>query len=221
VRQYLAGEGRAAAGQLVASVGQEMLPAIAERLARQHFEQAPGSAASAEELTPQFREEVLETARRAAAAASRQQIETEGRAVLEAAVRQYLAGDGGGLAERLVATLAGEAVPAIAERLVQRELDRLPNPALKLEELLAHLREQLREDAQHGVEAIARRYVESSGRTVVEEVIRQYAGSQGVDVAEELIRAAAREIVPTIAERLVQRELERLRAPAVRVGEDM
>src|SRR5438132_1068123 len=285
VRQYLAGEGRAAAGQLVASVGQEMLPAIAERLARQHFEQAPGSAASAEELTPQFREEVLETARRAAAAASRQQIETEGRAVLEAAVRQYLAGegraaaerlvaslaqemlpaiaerlarqqleqlpgslaarvealvpqlreqmletarrtataatrqqievegraaleaairqylasDGGGLAERLVATLAGEAVPAIAERLVQRELDRLPNPALKLEELLAHLREQLREDARRGVEAIARRYAESSGRTAVEEVIRQYAGSQGVEVAEDLVRAATREIVPTIA----------------------
>jgi len=103
--------------------------------------------------------------------------------------------------------------------LVQRELDRLPNPAVKLEELLAHLREQLREDARRGVEAIARRYVESSGRTVVEEVIRQYAGSQGVEVAEELIRAATREIVPTIAERLVQRELERLPGPAAKVEE--
>src|SRR5205807_1928487 len=216
-----AGEGRVAAEQLVASLGQELLPAMAERLARQHMEQAPGPAASGVDLGAQFREEVLETARRAAAAAGRQQIETEGRTVLGAAARQYLASGGGGLAERLVETLAGEAVPAIAERLVQRELDRLPNPAVKLEELLAHLREQLREDARRGVEAIARRYVESSGRTVVEEVIRQYAGSQGVEVAEELIRAATREIVPTIAERLVQRELERLRAPAVRVGEDM
>jgi hypothetical protein len=61
------------------------------------------------------------------------------------------------LAERLVATLAGEAVPAIAERLVQRELDRLPNPGVKLEELLAHLREQLREDARRAIETIARR----------------------------------------------------------------
>ncbi len=220
LRQYLAGEGRAAAERLVASLGQEMLPAMAERLARQHLEQLPGSlAARVEALVPQLREQMLETARRAATAASRQQIEVEGRGALEAAIRQYLASEGGGLAERLVATLAGEAVPAIAERLVQRELDRLPNPAVKLEELLAHLREQLREDARRGVEAIARRYVESSGRTVVEEVIRQYAGSQGVEVAEELIRASTREIVPTIAERLVQRELERLPGPAAKVEE--
>ena len=220
LRQYLAGEGRAVAERLVASLGQEMLPAMAERLARQHLEQLPGSlAARVEALVPQLREQMLETARRAATAASRQQIEVEGRGALEAAIRQYLASEGGGLAERLVATLAGEAVPAIAERLVQRELDRLPNPAVKLEELLAHLREQLREDARRGVEAIARRYVESSGRTVVEEVIRQYAGNQGVEVAEELIRAATREIVPTIAERLVQRELERLPGPAAKVEE--
>src|SRR5207245_11372774 len=65
LRQYLAGEGRTAAGQLVASLGQEMLPAIVERLARQHFDQAPAPAASAAALTPQLREEVLETARRA------------------------------------------------------------------------------------------------------------------------------------------------------------
>ena len=220
VRQYLAGEGRGAAERLVASLGQEMLPAIAERLARQQLEQLPASlAARVEALVPQLREQMLETARRAATAASRQQVEAEGRAALEAAIRQYLAGDGGGLAERLVATLAGEAVPAIAERLVQRELDRLPNPAVKLEELLAHLREQLREDARRGVETIARRYVESSGRAVVEEVVRQYAGSQGVEVAEELVRAATREIVPTIAERLVQRELERLPGPAAKVEE--
>jgi predicted metal-dependent hydrolase len=220
LRPYLAGEGRVAAERLVASLGQEMLPAMAERLARQHLEQLPGSlAARVEALVPQLREQMLETARRAATAASRQQIEVEGRGALEAAIRQYLASEGEGLAERLVATLAGEAVPAIAERLVQRELDRLPNPGVKLEELLAHLREQLREDARRGVEAIARRYVESSGRTVVEEVIRQYAGSQGVEVAEELIRAATREIVPTIAERLVQRELERLPGPAAKVEE--
>src|SRR5207253_10624247 len=124
--QCLAGGGRAAAGQLGASVGQEMLPAIAERLARQHFEQAPGSAASAEELTPQFREEVLETARRAAAAASRQQIETEGRAVLEAAVRQYLAGEGRTAAGQLVASLGQEMLPAIVERLARQQLEQLP-----------------------------------------------------------------------------------------------
>ena len=220
LRQYLAGEGRAVAERLVASLGQEMLPAMAERLARQQLEQLPGTlAARVEALVPQLREQMLETARRTATAATRQQIEVEGRGALEAAIRQYLASEGGGLAERLVETLAGEAVPAIAERLVQRELDRLPNPAVKLEELLAHLREQLREDARRGVETIARRYVESSGRAVVEEVVRQYAGSQGAEVAEEVVRAATREIVPTIAERLVQRELERLPGPAAKVEE--
>src|SRR5207244_9192945 len=86
VRQYLEGEGRAAAEQLLAALAQqmlpaiaepiarEMLPAIAERLAWQHMEQAPGPAASGEELAAQFREEVVEAARRGAAAASRRGI---------------------------------------------------------------------------------------------------------------------------------------------------
>src|SRR5207244_1475490 len=128
VRQYLAGEGRTAAGQLVASLGQEMLPAIVERLARQHFDQAPAPAASAAALTPELREEVLETARRAAAAASRQQVETEGRTVLEAAVRQYLAGEGRGAAGRLVASLGQEMLPAIGERRGRQHCGPAPAP---------------------------------------------------------------------------------------------
>src|SRR5207302_326509 len=88
-RRAARGGGRAVAERLVASLGQEMLPAMAERLARQQLEQLPGTlAARVEALVPQLREQMLETARRTATAATRQQIEVEGRGALEAAIRQ-------------------------------------------------------------------------------------------------------------------------------------
>src|SRR5207237_256351 len=153
-------------------IAREMLPAIAERLAWQHMEQAPGAAASAEELTPQFREEVLETARRAAAAASRQQIETEGRAVLEAAVRQYLAGEGRAAAERLVASLAQEMLPAIAERLARQQLEQLPGSlAARVEALVPQLRELRLEPARSEAGEERRRKVENVGRAMRTDVL--------------------------------------------------
>ena len=219
IRQFVAGEGRTAAERLVAALAREMLPSIAERVARQQLEQLASPAQRVEELLPQLREQVLETARRVAEAASRQQVESQSRAALEDAIRRYLASDGRDLAERIMTTLAGEQVPATAERLVQRELARLPNPAAQLEEFLARFREQLREDARQAVEGITHRYVETDGRAAVEEIIRQYATGKGIEVAEELIRSTAREVVPAIAERLAQRELERLPSPAAKLDE--
>src|SRR5207253_2728876 len=208
--QCLAGGGRAAAGQLGASVGQEMLPAIAERLARQHFEQAPGSAASAEELTPQFREEVLETARRAASAASRQQIETEGRAVLEAAVRQYLAGEGRAAAGQLVASVGQEMLPAIAERLARQHFEQAPGSAASAEELTPQFREEVLETARRAAAAASRQQIETEGRAVLEAAVRQYLAGEGRAAAERLVASLAQEMLPAIAERLARQQLEQL-----------
>src|SRR5437016_8956095 len=210
LRQYLAGEGRAAAEQLVASLGQELLPAMAERLARQHMEQAPGPAASGVDLGPQFREEVLETARRAAAAASRQEIQTEGRTVLEAALRQYLAGEGRVAAEQLVASLGQELLPAMAERLARQHMEQAPGPAPSGVDLGAQFREEVLETARRAAAAASRQEIETEGRTVLEAALRQYLAGEGRAVAERLVASLGQEMLPAMAERLARQQLEQL-----------
>jgi hypothetical protein len=102
-------------------------------------------------------------------------------------------------------------VPTVAERLVQREIAHLPPAAARIEEVLAQLREQLREDGRRAIETIARRYAETEGRGAIEAVIRHQLGTPGGAVADDLVRSVAREVVPTIAERLIREEIARLR----------
>ncbi|PYM06960.1 MAG: hypothetical protein DMD82_07035 [Candidatus Rokuibacteriota bacterium] len=209
VREYVLAEGRSLAEQLVTEAAGAIVPAVAESVVRRHLEQAPNPASVIDELLPQVRERLLEDARHAADVV--RPADADVRAAMEGAIRQYVTGEGRSAAEQVIAALAGEIVPAVAERLVRLEISRLPTPAGKVDEMLVQIREELLQEGRRAVETLARQYAETDGRATVESVTRQYAATQGVGVAEELLRAVAREIVPTVAERLIRDEIARLR----------
>jgi DNA-binding response OmpR family regulator len=218
-RHYLSAEGHALAEPLLAALAREVVPPLAERLVRQQLDQLPSPGAKVDELLPPLREQMLQEARRAVEAIVRRYTETEGRSLVDQLIRQFAAGQGASSMEEILRAAARETVPKVAERLIQQELGRGPSATARIDELLAEMREQMREEARRSVEAVARRYAESDGRSVVDSVMRQFASTQGVSLAEELLRAAAREIVPAIAERLVQQELGRLPSPAAKLDE--
>ena len=209
VREYVLAEGRSLAEQLVTEAAGAIVPAVAESVVRRHLEQAPNPASVIDELLPQVRERLLEDARDAADVV--RPADADVRAAMEGAIRQYVTGEGRSAAEQVIAALAREIVPAVAERLVRLEISRLPTPAGKVDEMLVQIREELLQEGRRAVETLARQYAETDGRATVESVTRQYAATQGVGVAEELLRAVAREIVPTVAERLIRDEIARLR----------
>ncbi|MBI3628829.1 MAG: hypothetical protein HY217_04490 [Candidatus Rokubacteria bacterium] len=214
-RHYLSAEGHALAEPLLAALAREVVPPLAERLVRQQLDQLPSPGAKVDELLQPLGEQMLQEARRAVEAIVRRYTETEGRSLVDQLIRQFAAGQGATAMEEILRAAARETVPKVAERLVQQELGRGPSATARIEELLA----EMREEARRSVEAVARRYAESDGRSVVDSVMRQFASTQGVALAEELLRAAAREVVPAIAERLVQQELGRLPSPAAKLDE--
>lgn len=210
VREYLGGPGRTLVEQAVSDLAREVLPLVVGQAGDRPAPPAPAEAL-AEQALHEIREQVLAEGRQSLEAVARQLAETEGRAAIERSAREFLAGAGRSAAEQLLATLAREAVPAIAERLVQRELARLPAPAARLDELLAQLSEQLSTEARRGAEAAGRELAAAEGRRALEGAVRQYVTADARALAEELIRAAAREAVPAVAERLIAAEIARLR----------
>jgi CheY-like chemotaxis protein len=218
-RQYVAGEARGIVEPLIAAMAREVVPAVAERLVQRELERPPNPAARVDELLPQIREHMLEDARRVAEAVSREHAGREARAAMEDAARRYLASEGHSIAEPLVTSLAREIVPALTERLVRQQIDNLPSPAEKVDEILPQVREQMLQEARRATEAIVLRYTETDGRALAEQVLRQFASTLGASLGEDIVRAAARDAVPKIAERLVQQELARLPSPASKVGE--
>jgi CheY-like chemotaxis protein len=218
-RQYLEGEGRGIAEPLIAAMARELVPGLAERLLQHELARLPSPAAKIDELLPQIREQIGAEARRAAEAVGRQHAEREARGAMESAARHYLAAEGHALAEPLLAALAREVMPPLAERLVRQQLDHLPSPGAKVDELLPPLREQILQEARRAVEAIVRRYTETEGRSLVDQLIRQFAVGQGATAMEEILRAAARETVPKVAERLVQQELGRGPSATARIDQ--
>ena len=173
------------------------------------------------------------------------------REAMEAAVRQYLAEEGRPVLEQIAAAV----VPTLAERLVQQQLERLPSPAAKLDELLPRIQEQILQEARSQVErsvaaltqeivpTLAERLVQQQlerlpgpaakldellpqiqeealreVRRVADAVTRQQIDVIGASIRDSLatyiddaVRAVAREIVPTVAERLINSEIARLR----------
>jgi DNA-binding response OmpR family regulator len=214
VRHYVAADGRIVAEQVVAAVAREVVPGLAERLVQQELTRLPSPATTVDQVLLDVRERVLEEARRAAEAIMQRQAQAEGRAIMETVVHRYVTTDGRGLAEQMLASLARDLVPALAERMIREELARQPSPAAKVDELLPELREQLVLEARRAVEGIARHYTETDGRAAIEHAMRQYAATQGAGIAEEVLRAAARDLVPALAERMIREELARVPPPS-------
>src|SRR5260370_15258889 len=77
-----------------------------------------------------------------------------------AQLREQFVGEGGGGVEESVAALTREVVPALVERLVRQQLERLPNPTAAIDELLPQLQEQIlpegRRRAEDSAAALAR-----------------------------------------------------------------
>src|SRR5438132_2384836 len=75
-------------------------------------------------------------------------------------LKEQILREGRGRVEESVAALTREVVPALVERLVRQQLERLPNPTATVDELLPQLQEQILREARRSVEAS----VEALGR---------------------------------------------------------
>src|SRR5205807_2145804 len=137
---------------------------LAERLVRQQLERLPNPTATVDELLPQLKEQIGRAwwsgVEESVAALTREVVP----ALAERLVRQQLERlpnpnatvdellpqlkeqilrEGRGRVEESVAALTREVVPALAERLVRQQLERLPNPTATVDELLPQLKEQI------------------------------------------------------------------------------
>jgi hypothetical protein len=210
LRDFLATEARNQAERIVASIAREIVPALAERAISTELAGPEGVGARIDEQLRGTADTVTVEARRAAEATAHRLVETEGRRVIEEAVRHYVATDGARLAAEVTAAAVRETLPALAERLLQEEIGRLPSPSARVDAALAGVRAQLVEQARHTVDAMVARLAETEGRDRLEASLRAVVTSQP-GLVDEAVRAVARDIVPAVAERLIQTEIGRLR----------
>ncbi len=203
----------------------------------------------------QLREDLLAEMRRTVEAAVKAFAQTEGRAIAEEAIRRSAASEGRTVVEQTVAALTREVLPPLAERLVQQQLEQLPSPTAKVDQLLPQIQEQILQEARSRVEQsvaaltrevvppLAERLVQQQlerlpspaakvdqllpqiqeqilqeARRVADAVTRQQIEALGATIRQHIaaytddaVRAVAREIVPTVAERLISDEIARLR----------
>ena len=117
-------------------------------------------------------------------------------------LKEQILREGRGRVEESVAALTREAVPALVERLVRQQLERLPNPTAKVDELLRQIQGQVLTEARRIADAGTKEQVEGIGAAVRQRIAAY---------TDEAVRALAREIVPAVAERLIGDEIARLR----------
>ena len=104
--------------------------------------------------------------------------------------------------EESVTALTREVVPALVERLVRQQLERLPSPTAAVDELLRQIQGQVLAEARRIADAGTKEQVEGIGAAVRQRIAAY---------TDEAVRALAREIVPAVAERLIGDEIARLR----------
>ncbi len=116
-------------------------------------------------------------------------------------LKEQILREGRGRVEESVAALTREVVPALAERLVRQQLERLPSPAAAIDELLRQIQGQVLTEARRIADAGTKEQVEGIGAAVRQQIAAY---------TDEAVRALAREIVPAVAERLISAEIARL-----------
>src|SRR5207302_1022680 len=142
-------------------------------------------------------------------------------------VNEQLLREGRGRVEESVTALTREVVPALVERLVRQQLERLPNPTATVDELLPQLKEQILREGRGRVEesvtALTREVVptlvERLGRQQLERLpspaaavdellpqLKEQILREGRGRVEESVTALTREVVPTLVERLVRQQ---------------
>src|SRR5260370_790994 len=89
-------------------------------------------------------------------------------------VREQIVGEGRGGVEELVAALTREAVPALVERLVRQQLERLPNPTAAIDELLPQLKEQILREGRGREEESVAALTPEVVPALVERLVRQH-----------------------------------------------
>lgn len=174
--------------------------------------EAPAAGTVASEQLEQIREELLAEARSAAeeavgryAAAAGRSLTEQGAALaggtipgaVEDAVRRFVAGEGQRLAEQTLAAAARDAVSTLARELVAQEVERLPDPAARLEQLLGDARERLAQDARAALAASPAARAEPD-RDAVEQIVREYLGGPGRTLVEQAVSDLAREVLPLV-----------------------
>jgi CheY-like chemotaxis protein len=184
LKEQILREGRSRVEDSVAALAREIVPPLAERLVRQQLERLPNPTAAIDQLLPQLKEQILREGRsrveESVAALAReivpplaerlvrQQLErlpspTAAVNELLPQLKEQILREGRSRVEESVAALTREAVPALVERLVRQQLERLPNPAAAVDQLLPQLKEQIlregRSRVEESVAALAREIV--------------------------------------------------------------
>src|SRR5205807_630672 len=160
------------------------------------------------------------------------------REAMKAAVREHLSGEGRGVVEEVVGALTREVVPALAERLVREQLERLPSPTAAVDGLLPQLKEQILREGRGRVEESVTALTREVVPALVERLVRQQLEHlpsptaavdgllpqlkeqilrEGRGRLEESVTALTREVVPALVHRPVRLRPERLPSPTAAV----